>query len=276
LDKKTKISIGLIIITTCITNCVGKLEKAKNIAAQVGLKSKLITTSNFKLQSFYRFSKRGAPLTVYVEGDGLAWLNRNQPSLNPTPRNPLGLRLATLDGSDNVLYLARPCQYVDLYTEKKCSFAYWTHKRFSKEIIFTINEAINIMSSRSKSQSIHLVGYSGGGAVVAMVAAKRNDIDSIRTVAGYMDHVALNRKVKVSQLIGSLNPIKAAPRLKLIPQIHYSGRKDKRVPGWVLKNFSKAVGVSKCITLRKVNATHDKGWEKIWEKVWDKKPKCRE
>ena len=110
---------------------------------------------------------------------------------------------------------------------------------------------------------------------MAMLAARRKDISSIRTVAGYMDHVALNREKRVSQLTGSLDPIKAAPRLKKIPQIHYSGRKDKRVPGWVLKNFSKAIGSRECITLRKVNASHDKGWEKIWKKVWAKKPTCR-
>jgi hypothetical protein len=119
------------------------------------------------------------------------------------------------------------------------------------------------------------VGYSGGGAVVAMLAAKRKDIASIRTVAGYMDHVALNRDVKVSQLIGSLDPIKAAPRLKTVPQIHYSGKKDKRIPGWVLKNFRNAVGTSNCITLRRVNATHEEGWEEIWERAWPKIPTCR-
>jgi hypothetical protein len=274
---KTTLNLGLlIIIQLCLTSCAGKLSKAKNIAETAGLKSKVLHTSKFKIQTFYRFSKKGAPLNVYIEGDGLAWLNRNQPSINPTPINPLALRLAALDEGVNVLYLARPCQYVDLYTEQLCSIPYWTNKRFAREVIMSIDEAINIMTSKIRSKKIHMIGYSGGGAIVAMVAARRKDIASIRTVAGYMDHVALNRKVKVSQLIGSLNPIRAAPRLKLVPQIHYSGRKDKRVPGWVLKNFSKAVGDSKCVTLRKVNATHDKGWEKIWEKVWDKKPKCRE
>jgi hypothetical protein len=277
LNIKTTLTLGLlIIINLCLTSCAGKLSKAKKIAEPAGMKPTILNTSKFKLQSFYRFSKKGAPLTVYIEGDGLAWLTRNQPSMNPTPRNPLALRLAAIDEGNNVVYLARPCQYVKLHTEKLCSIPYWTHKRFAREVIISINEAINVMASRIQSNNIHLVGYSGGGAVVAMVAAKRKDIASIRTVAGYLDHVALNRDAKVSQLIGSLDPIKAAPRLKKIPQIHYSGKKDKRIPSWVLKNFSNAVGASNCITLRKVNATHEEGWEEIWERAWSKMPTCKQ
>ena len=276
INRNTILKIGvLIIVNLLITNCAGKLTKAKRIASPAGLKSAVIKTSYFKIQSFYRFSKKGDPLTIYIEGDGQAWLNRYQPSFNPTPRNPLALRLAALDKGKNIIYLARPCQYVDIYKEKLCSTPYWTQKRFAKEVIIAIEEAITIMSSRNKSKNIHLVGYSGGGAVVAMIAARRKDIDSIRTVAGYMDHVALNRDANVSQLKGSLDPIRAAPRLKKIPQIHYSGENDKRVPGWVLKNFRKAVGTSNCISLRQVDATHEKGWEKIWERAWSKIPTCR-
>jgi hypothetical protein len=266
----------ILFITTgfLMTSCASKLERVKRIAVPAGFKSKVIRTNTFSLQSFYRILEPGAPITIYIEGDGQAWLTRTQPSPNPTPTNPLVIRLATIDENENVIYLARPCQYVNLRTEKLCSIPYWTQKRFSREIIIAINDAINIMATIAKTARIHLVGYSGGGAVAAMVAAKRNDIASIRTLAGYMDHVALNRKVNVSPLIGSLDPIKAAPRLQKTPQIHYSGSKDKRVPGWVLKNFRKAVGSKECVTLRYVNATHEEGWEEVWQRVWSKIPTC--
>ena len=273
--RKTKHAVWwIIILCFYISSCSGKYTKAIKIANTAGLKSAVLQTSKFNIQSFYRLTKRGGPLTIYIEGDGQGWLTRTQPSMNPTPRNPLALRMAALDQSQNVIYLARPCMYVDLRLEKLCRVPYWTHKRFAKIIILAIDEAINIVASRFKTKNIHLIGYSGGGAVVAMLAARRKDISSIRTVAGYMDHVALNRKVKVSPLIGSLDPIRAAPRLKTTPQIHYSGKQDKRVPSWVLHNFSKAVGDSNCVTIRKVNATHEEGWEKIWEKVWSKIPTC--
>ena len=276
MSKINTIILGLIIINTLfISSCAGKLKEANNIAESAGFKSTVLNTSYFKLQAFYRISRTRVPITIYIEGDGLGWLTPTQPSSNPTPRNPLALRLAAIDKGENVVYIARPCQYIELKHEKLCHVPYWTHMRFAKEVILAVDEAIDTMVSKAKAKNIHLVGYSGGGAVVAMVAAKRRDVASIRTVAGYMDHVALNRKANVSPLIGSLDPLKAAPRLKTIPQVHYIGRKDKRVPGWVLKNFRKAMGGGNCITLRRVNASHEEGWEDVWAKVWSKMPSCR-
>jgi hypothetical protein len=247
---------------------------AKKIALSADLKPILLRTSTFRLAGFYRFSKPAAPLTVYIEGDGFAWLSRYRPSADPTPKNPIALQLAALDKSANVAYLARPCQYVRLRDEKLCGVPYWTQKRFSKEVIVAVSESIDILASRAKANRIHLVGYSGGGAVAALLASRRKDIVSLRTVAGYMDHVSLNRRINVSPLKGSLDPIRAAPYLKSIPQIHYTGNKDERIPGWVAKNFIKAVGNNACTSIRKVNATHGDGWEKVWSRVWSKIPTC--
>lgn len=44
-------------------------------------------------------------LTIHIEGDGLAWINSSTPSSDPTPTNPLALRLALLDTAPSV-YLA--------------------------------------------------------------------------------------------------------------------------------------------------------------------------
>jgi len=266
--------LSLFLLSSCGGLSSGR-STAKKIALSADLKPILLRTSTFRLAGFYRFSKRGTPLTVYIEGDGLAWLTRYRPSADPTPKNPIALRLAAIDKSANVVYLARPCQYVSLSEEKLCGVPYWTQKRFSKEVIVAVNEAINILASKAGADRIHLVGYSGGGAVAALAASRRKDIASLRTVAGYMDHVSLNKKAGVSPLKGSLDPIRAAPYLKLIPQTHYTGNQDERIPGWVAQNFRKAVGNNACASTRKVNATHEKGWERVWKKVWSDIPTCR-
>ena len=261
-----------------LSGCAGMRVRgnlANDIARESNLKPILIQTSIFKLKGYYRFNDNHSPVTVYIEGDGQAYLHRNMPSANPTPRNPLTLHLAGIDHGENILYLARPCQYVNFKSERLCTTPYWTQKRFSREVIISVNEAIDKMLFKAKGEGIHLVGYSGGGAVAALVASIRNDVLSLRTLAGYMDHVSLNKNVGVSPLKGSLDPIKVAHKLKSIPQIHYSGKKDKVIPNWVAKNFAHAVGNNNCTFTRLTNATHTKGWEKVWRKVWSKIPACR-
>ena len=278
IDFSNKSLFIIILVSFLFSGCVGhRMLKtlANDIAKESNLQPVFIRTSTFNLKGYFRFSNPLAPLTVYIEGDGLAYLNRNMPSANPTPRDPLGLRLAAIDRGENVLYLARPCQYVNFKAERSCTVAYWTLKRFSKEVIIAVNEAIDKMVLKARVEQIHLVGYSGGGAVAALVAALRKDIASLRTLAGYMDHVSLNRKVGVTPLKGSLDPIKAAPRLHSIPQIHFSGKKDKVIPKWVAKKFTRAVGNKNCAFVRLVNATHEKGWERVWKKIGSKIPTCR-
>jgi hypothetical protein len=268
----------MIVINFFILSACGGLSNYKNSAKKIALaadlKPILLHTSTFRIAGFYRISKLKEPLTIYIEGDGLAWLSRYRPSANPTPKKPIALKLAALDKNYNVVYLARPCQYVNLIKEKLCKVPYWTQKRFSNKVIVAINEAINIFKLKGGVDRIHLVGYSGGGAVAALAASRRKDIASLRTVAGYMDHISLNRETGVSPLKGSLDPIRAAPYLEYIPQIHYSGIQDKRIPRWVAQKFIKAVGNNNCTSIQKVNATHGIGWEKIWGRVWSIIPTC--
>jgi hypothetical protein len=278
MGSRKKAFFLLVILNLFFLSSCGGLSNYKNsakkIALSANLKPILLRTSTFRLAGFYRFSKYKASLTVYIEGDGLAWLTRYRPSANPTPKNPISLKLAAIDKSANVVYLARPCQYVSLSDEKLCGVPYWTQKRFSKEVIVAVNEAITKLASKAGSNRIHLVGYSGGGAVAALAASRRKDIASLRTVAGYMDHISLNRETGVSPLKGSLDPISVAPYLKSIPQFHYTGNQDERIPGWVAQKFSKAVGNNACTSILKVNASHGNGWEKIWGRVWSKIPTC--
>ena len=270
--------VFILFVFLIFPGCMGQ-KRLNNLADELAKKSKLlpifIKTTTFTLKGYFRFTNSNLPLVVYIEGDGQAYLNRNMPSSNPTPRDPLGLKLAGIDHGANVLYLARPCQYVKIKSERLCKTPYWTQKRFSKKVILAVNEALDKTITKTKFEGIHLVGYSGGGAVVALIAASRNDVLSLRTLAGYMDHVSLNKKVGVSPLKGSLDPIKVAHKLKSIPQIHYSGKKDKVIPNWVAKNFAHAVGNNNCTFTRLTNATHTKGWEKVWRKVWSKIPACR-
>src|SRR5690606_5057486 len=50
-------------------------------------------------------------LTVFIGGDGMVWAN-GLPPVDPTPRDPLVLRMALAHPYGAAAYLARPCQYL--------------------------------------------------------------------------------------------------------------------------------------------------------------------
>ena len=115
------------------------------------------------------------------------------------------------------------------------------------------------------SDKIELVGFSGGGAVVCLVAARRNDVASIRTVAGNLDPDAVNAFHKVSKLKGSLNPMNVVSSLAGIPQRHFIGERDIIIPPSIAHNFAKMSGdfTKKTITIVP-EAGHNKGWDDRW------------
>ncbi|MDA7087445.1 hypothetical protein PH586_13715 [Pseudomonas sp. SA3-5] len=116
--------------------------------------------------------RAGEELTVYIEGDGFAWASSTRPSRDPTPRSPLALQLALAQPAGNAAYLARPCQYGDAQASD-CSPRYWTDARFAEQVIAATDRALDALKARFAAQRLVLVGYSGGGAVASLVAARR-------------------------------------------------------------------------------------------------------
>lgn len=203
-------------------------------AANNGWDNSIIKTETmFDLVSFETKSfKDSNIIIIYIEGDGFAWRNRKTPSKNPTPRHPVALKLALNHTSDdeNVVYLARPCQYIDLKTQPACASKYWTSHRFAPEIIISTNVAIDQLKSKYGADNIKLVGYSGGGAVAALVAAQRDDVIKLVTFAGNLDTATWTKHHNISPLHGSLNPADYWQDLVSIPQVHYVGEYDQIVP----------------------------------------------
>ena len=235
-----------------------------------------LNTHKFLLAGFKKPIRHNKEITIYIEGDGLAWLDRFTVSGNPTPLDPLALKLALLDEEVNVIYLARPCQYVDLENERNCSSRYWTSHRFSKEVVSSFNEALDILKTMYKVTGFHLVGFSGGGAIAALLAMRRNDIKSLRTVAGNLDHVALAKAHDATPLSGSLNPITEALKIENIPQIHFSGSNDVVVPPWVASSFVNAIESKKCAKVIVVpNTEHLVGWVLQWRNFSFMEPVCQ-
>ena len=250
------------------------------LATQYGFEREIFNTKKFRLFTLRKITKSDKPLTVYIEGDGQPWLSRHRVSTNPTPRNPLALKLAIKDTTPNILYIARPCQFIELNTDINCHSTYWTNKRFSPEVIQSIDEVINAVKQQARIQQIRLVGFSGGGAIATILAAQRDDVVDVRTVAGNLDIDAFTEAHQVSPMTGSINPILYADKLIAVPQIHYIGDKDNVVTEKVINSYLSAIEKYdeslSCVEIKKLGGVaHIEGWEIAWPKLKQIKPVCK-
>ena len=75
---------------------------ARETAGKNGFTKNLIQGDDFILLSYVRIGETGKPLVIYIEGDGLAWESRSRVSSDPTPADPLVMRLAALDLSPKI------------------------------------------------------------------------------------------------------------------------------------------------------------------------------
>ena len=253
----------LLFISGCATLDAG-YRAADDIALRNRFQKEYVKTDLCNLTTFGRFDNLGAPLTLYIEGDGFAWRTRHELSYDPTPRHPLVLSLAAMDPSKNVAYIARPGQ-LNASGNPDCDPVYWSEKRFSQEVINAIDPVVDHLKEESGAREINLVGYSGGAAIAVLIASRRSDIVSLRTVAGNLAHLALTRYQGVDPLTGSLNPIDVAEKIKDLPQRHFVGSDDKVVPLFIAQSFVKREGDKGYERITIVDgATHTKGWQDRW------------
>ena len=80
-----------------------------------------------------------------------------------------------------------------------------------------VNRAIDALKAASGALGIALAGYSGGGAMAALIAARRPDTVCLVTVAAPLDTGAWTQAIGVSPLRTSLNPLDHAARLASLP-----------------------------------------------------------
>ena len=247
-------------------------QHADQLAEQHGWQKLHIPTDTFILTAYVPpITEHVETLTVYIEGDGLAWLDRTQPSADPTPRNPIGLELALRHPQGAAAYLARPCQYVEGADRLNCRKVFWTSARFAPEVIASSNQAVGELMHRVGATRLILVGYSGGGAVAALVAARRNDVVRLVTVAGNLDHRVWSKLHHISPLRGSLNAADAWRSLVRIPQLHYVGGRDKNVTRAVTDSYAKRFPSDQQPEIEVLpNFDHICCWVKQWGSIWKK------
>ncbi len=242
-------------------------ERIRTTAAGAGFSP--VELSDKRLRAFLRNSAGGSGpnsrLTVYLESDGAPWRMPDEPPADPTPHKPMVLNMAIADGSGAVAYLGRPCQYLEPEALAGCNPALWMRGRFSEDAVAAMDLAVSRLKKSAGAAEVNLVGYSGGGTMAALIAARRSDISCLVTIAAPLDTGAWTRALNVSPLDYSLNPADFAKKLAAVRQTHFRGSKDTVVPPSTSQGLLSQV--PRALVIDKQQYDHQCCWADDWPQL---------
>ena len=223
-----------------------------------------IGTRTFTLASWQKIGDNNDAIKIYIEGDGASFDAYGRATKDPTPRGRMVRDLAFGDKSNNVVYLARPCQFV---MSDVCSVRHWTTARFSFEVIDSMYEAIKEIA---KNREVVLIGFSGGAQVAGLISVLKRDlrVKKVITVAGNLDHLAWTQYHNLPSLNESLNLADYKSLYFDVPQKHYVGDLDNVIPSGLVFDFVKDKNIDVEIVKK---ASHSEGWNAVYGEIWKEK-----
>jgi len=202
-------------------------------------------------------------LHVYLEGDGSPWKYRVVVLPDPTPRNPLALRLMTHESAASA-YVGRPC-YNGTSNDPGCDPSMWTSARYSPKVVRSMTAVIQQLIAEHAFEEVKLIGHSGGGALAMLIAPRIEQVSQVITIAGNLDTTAWTTHHGYSRLYTSLNPAEQPELPQHITQWHFVGGQDSVIPPALVKGYignqENALGISVN------NFSHGCCWEQVWESV---------
>jgi hypothetical protein len=241
-------------------------ERLHSIATRAGFSP--IGLADSRLRAYVKrgsADQGGGPVTIYIESDGAPWRFADEPPADPTPLKAMVARMAATDPSARVAYLGRPCQYLDPEQLTTCDPALWMRARFSETAVAATDRAVSDIKKAVGASRVSLVGYSGGGAMAALVTERRSDVGCLVTISAPLDTDAWTDAIGVSRLDYSLNPADNAQALVSVPQTHFQGGDDGLVPSRSLAKFFAKLPGAQVIT--KTGFDHACCWEDAWPQL---------
>ena len=223
-----------------------------------------MTGAGFQHVAYFKRGDSDTILHVYIEHDGIPWITPTQPATDPTPRRLLMLELMARDSAPT-LYLGRPC-YFGTAARPPCAATWWTHRRFSKEVIESMDAALaKFLGTRTEFQSIEFFGYSGGGVLAALMAGDFPATRRLVTIAAPLDLEGWSRLHQYAPLEGSISPLGRPPLPASMNQLHVGGLNDDVVPPYLIQPF--AARQPRARVLEIPGFDHTCCWDTIWESI---------
>jgi dienelactone hydrolase len=164
--------------------------------------------------------------------------------------------------------VARPGQCAPGRADRRCTALDWTTRRFAPEVVAAVDAAIDHVRAQTPDRALVLVGYSGGGVVAALVAARRHDVALLITVAAPLDPAEWTRRMGMSPLEGSDSPVAHVGALAGIPQVDFAGARDATVPVGTIRSEIDALGPGAPVRLVVVpDFDHHCCWARDWVRL---------
>jgi pimeloyl-ACP methyl ester carboxylesterase len=160
------------------------------------------------------------------------------------------------------LYLGRPC-YFDTQDPRCKDAKWWTSHRYADEVVSSMNTALDSLSVNY--DSITLIGYSGGGTLAYLLAASRDDVNTLVTMAANLNVGLWATEHGYSPLQGSRDPALEPPLPADIRQLHLWGDADTNVTQEVVSTVVGQQSTAHLVVLEGVD--HACCWHEEWPRI---------
>lgn len=253
---------GIILLLAAAAGCALLRPQWMQLAADAGLEPRWVKTDTFRHLVLSNHDA-GSHLRIYVEGDGSPWINRNRIAADPTPVNPVLLRL--MHRADHAAaYLGRPC-YFGSAGDSSCGARWWTFDRYSQPVIESMCEAANKLIEERDAATVQLVGYSGGGTIVIGMTTCTHRLVAITTIAGNLLPTAWVRYHGYTEL-RDLALVESGTSTRVnVPETHWQCASDQVIPIAITEDYFIA---RPDLDRRIINdCTHSTGWQQVWPEL---------
>lgn len=266
----------ILLVTAFVTTSTGCVEqRVRHLVREARLQEDLIEGAGFRHRVYRNRASLAAAtdvLHIYIEGDGRPFLEPTIVAADPTPRDPLMLRLMTLDPAPSV-YVGRPC-YFGLSHDRNCNPAYWTLRRFSPEVVASLAAASDAEISRSNARSVEIYGHSGGATLAMLLASRLPSVTRVVTIGANLDTTAWCSLHGYTPLLGSLNPAEQPVPPSAIRLLHLVGSEDTNTPPRLVEAGAARMGASSSVRVIQ-GYTHNCCWQEVWRGVLENDPSPR-
>jgi hypothetical protein len=249
--------LTLLLLIFAISACSG--NGIEQQADRYGFATELIAGEGF-LHRVVVKAGQGQVTHVYIEGDGRPWLHQRQIAKDPTAEKLLMLELMSEDPA-SAIYLGRPC-YFDARSAN-CSPRWWTDKRYAQEVVVSMNAALDRVIAPNRQ--LVIFGHSGGGSLAMLLAARRDDVLAVVTLAANLDIALWAETHRYTPLTESLNPAQQEPLPASLLQHHYLGEDDSQVTvGMIVPTVARQTRAEFYLL---ENVSHSCCWQAQWPQI---------